>query len=129
MTEACQRSALLRLFSELPLDEVARLEALQGREVNEAKKVLADAVTTLCHGREAAKAARLREGVALADLMVAAGIAGSKGEARRLVRGGGARVNDSALDDDAARLTHGDTKDGVIKLSAGRRRHALIRVV
>jgi tyrosyl-tRNA synthetase len=144
----------LRLFTELPLNEIARLEALQGSETNEAKKVLADEVTALCHGREAAGAVRetarrafeegeaagglptiavdanqLRKGLQLADLMVATGLAPSKGHARRLVRGGGARVNDAAVTDETARLTDKDTRNGVIKLSAGRKRHALIRLV
>jgi tyrosyl-tRNA synthetase len=144
----------LRLFTELPLHEIARLEALQGSEMNEAKKVLADEVTALCHGREAAEAVRetarrtfeegqaagglptiavdanqLRKGLQLADLMVATGLAPSKGHARRLVRGGGARVNDAPVTDETACLTDKDTRNGVIKLSAGRKRHALIRLV
>jgi tyrosyl-tRNA synthetase len=143
----------LRLFTELPLHEIARLEALQGSEMNEAKKVLADEVTALCHGREAAEAVRetarrafeegeatgglpmmevdanhLRKGLQLADLMVATRLAPSKGHARRLVRGGGVRVNDTAFTDETARLTDKDTRNGVIKLSAGRKRHALIRL-
>lgn len=153
-TEDRDVGRFLRLFTELPLDDIARLEALQGSEVNQAKTVLADAVTTLCHGRDAAEAAhetarqafeggqaagglpaivveaaRLREGVPLADLLVAAGLAGSKSEARRLVRGGGARVNGAVITDDATRLTEGHVQGGVIKLSAGRKRHALIRMV
>lgn len=144
----------LRLFTELPLPEIVRLEALQGSETNEAKKVLADEVTALCHGREAAEAARetarrafdegeaagglptltvdadqLREGLGIADLMVATGLAPSKGHARRLLRGGGARVNDTAVTDETVRLTDKDIRNGVIKLSAGRKRHALIRLV
>jgi tyrosyl-tRNA synthetase len=144
----------LRLFTELPLHEIARLEALQGSEMNEAKKVLADEVTALCHGREAAEAVRetarrafeegeaagglptmavdanqLRKGLQLVDLMVATGLGPSKGHARRLVRSGGARVNDTAVTDETARLTDKDTRNGVIKLSAGRKRHALIRPV
>jgi len=144
----------LRLFTELPLREIARLEALQGSEMNEAKKVLADEVTTLCHGRKAAEAARetargafedgeaasalptigvdanqLRKGVQLADLMVATGLAPSKSHARRLMRGGGARVNDTPVTDETTRLTDENARNGVIKLSAGRKRHALIRLV
>src|SRR5262245_10757097 len=144
----------LRLFTELPLHEIARLEALQGSEMNEAKKVLADEVTTLCHGRESAEVARetarrafeegepasalptigvdanqMRKGVQLADLMVAAGLAPSKSYARRLMRGGGARVNDTPVTDETARLTDEDARNGVIKLSSGRKRHALIRLV
>jgi tyrosyl-tRNA synthetase len=144
----------LRLFTELPLHEVARLEALQGSEMNEAKKVLADEATALCHGREAAEAARetarrtfeegesarglpmisvdanqLQKGLQLVDLMVATGLAPSKGHARRLARGAGARVNDVVVTDETVRLTDKDARNGVIKLSAGRKRHALIRLV
>jgi tyrosyl-tRNA synthetase len=144
----------LRLFTELPLDEIARLEALQGSEINEAKKVLADEVTALCHGRRTAEAVhetarrafeereaasglltitvttdRIREGVPLADLMVAAGLATSKSDARRLICGGGARLNDHAITNEAMRLTEKDASNGIVKLSAGRKRHALIRLV
>lgn len=151
-TEDADVGRFLRLFTELPLDEVARLEALRGSEINEAKKLLADEVTALCHGREAAAAARetarrafeegaaagglpavavdaarLREGVPVVELMVMAGLVASKAEARRLVRGGGARVNDAAIADEAALLTNKDAQEGVIRLSAGRKRHALVR--
>lgn len=151
-TEDADVGRFLRLFTELPIDEIARLEALRGSEINEAKKILADAVTTLCHGRDAALAAketarrtfeegeaaaglptvvvdgaRLRQGMPLADLLVAAGLAGSKSEARRLIRGGGARLNDAAITDEAANLAEGELSKGVLKLSAGRKRHVLIR--
>jgi tyrosyl-tRNA synthetase len=144
----------LRLFTELPLHEIARLEALQGSEMNEAKKVLADEVTALCHGWEAAEAARetarrafeegeaagglptiavdanqLQKGVQLADLMVATGLATSKGHARRLVLGRGVRVNGAVIANETTRLTDKDARNGAIKLSAGRKRHALIRLV
>ncbi|AWK86490.1 tyrosine--tRNA ligase [Azospirillum thermophilum] len=143
----------LRLYTELPLDEIARLEALQGAEINEAKKVLANEVTRLAHGeaaaQEAAETARrafeegaaaeglptvevaradLEAGMAVVDLLVTAGLAASKGEARRLIKGGGARVNDGAVADEAAKLTAADLNaDGVIKLSAGKKRHALVK--
>jgi tyrosyl-tRNA synthetase len=144
----------LRLFAELPLDEIAGLEALQGSEMNEAKKLLADEVIALCHGWEAAEAARetarrafeegeavgrlstiaidanqLQKGVQLADLMVATGLATSKGHARRLVLGSGVRVNAAVVADETTRLTDKDAQNGVIMLSAGRKRHALIRLV
>jgi tyrosyl-tRNA synthetase len=153
-TEDTDVGRFLRLFTELPLNEIARLQALQGSEINEAKKVLADEVTALCHGRGAAEAARetarrafeegeaasalptievdanqLRKGVQLADLMVGTGLAPSKSHARRLMRSGGARVNDTPVTDETARLTDADARNGVIKLSAGRKRHALIRLV
>jgi len=77
----------------------------------------------------AVDANQLRKGVQLADLMVATGLAPSKGHARRLVRSGGARGNDTVVTDETARLTDKDTRNGVIKLSTGRKRHALIRLV
>jgi tyrosyl-tRNA synthetase len=145
----------LRLFTDLPLDEVARLEALRGAEVNEAKKVLAREVTRLCHGDEAAAEAeetarrtfeegasggalptvevplaRLEAGVPLVDLFREAGLVPSNGEARRLVRQGGARLNDAAVDDEKAVVRAADLgPDGTAKLSAGRKRHALVRGV
>ncbi len=154
-TEDGDVGRFLRLFTEMPLDEIARLEALGGAEVNEAKKVLATEVTALCHGTEAAAEAAetarqtfeagqaadglptmdvprasLSAGLSLVDVLHEAGLAASKGEARRLIRGGGARVNDAPVNDEAA--TVGDealSDDGVIKLSAGKKRHALLRAV
>ena len=143
---------LLRLFTDLPLDEIARLEALDGAELNEAKKVLATEATAMAHGREAAEAAEetarktFEEGVAAADLpsvdiaadqwaeglgvltaLVEAGLSKSTGEARRLVQGGGVRINDKAVSDWRATLGDADLKDGAAKLSAGKKRHVLIR--
>ena len=153
-TEDADVGRFLRLFTELPLEEIARLEALPGSEINEAKKILADEVTTLCHGAEAARLARetalatfeqggaatglptldveaekLAAGVSLIDLLVASSLAPSKGEARRLIRGGGARVNDTAITDEAAAISTADAANGTIKLSAGRKKHALVRVL
>jgi tyrosyl-tRNA synthetase len=145
----------LRLFTDLPLEEIARLEALPGSEINRAKEVLATEATTLCHGGEAAAAAaetarrvfgasgigdalpvtevpreRLAAGEAAIHFFHLAGLATSLGEARRLVRGGGARINDQLVTDEARRLTLGDLDaNGVIKLSAGRKRHALVRPI
>jgi tyrosyl-tRNA synthetase len=126
---------------------------LRGAEINAAKKLLADAVTILCHGREAAdaaretatrtfeegaiasglpavriKAGRLSAGVPIMDLLVEAGLAGSKGEARRLIGGGGARVNGMPVGDETACVGVDDVREGVIRLSAGRKRHALAHV-
>ena len=152
-TEDADVGRFLRLFTELPLDEIARLEALRDAEINEAKKILADQATALCHGAEAAKAAgdtsrqtfedgsvakdlptietpeaELRDGVVLFELLRRAGLCQSNGEARRLIKGGGARVNDDAVGDEMAKVSLADvTADGVIKLSAGKKRHALIR--
>ncbi len=145
----------MKLFTELPLDEIARLEALEGAEVNEAKKVLATEATALLHGRakaeEAAETARrtfeegaqaeglptiemraaeLETGVAAYDLLKRAGLATSNGDARRLVRGGGARLNDVALKDENRTIGSADLTDGgTLKLSAGRKRHVLVKPV
>ncbi len=153
-TEDADVGRFLRLFTELPLDEVARLEALTGAGINEAKKRLATEATTLAHGAEAARAAAetaqrtfeageraeglptvevaaetLAAGVALIDLLVDAGFAASRGAARRLIRGGGARVNDHAVTDEAATVTAAElTDEQVIKISAGKKRHALVRL-
>jgi tyrosyl-tRNA synthetase len=145
----------LRLFTELPIDEIARLEALEGGEINEAKKILATEATALCHGRAAADAAAetarevfegggsgadlpqttvprdlLERGVAAVELFNRAGLAASNSEARRLIRGGGARINGTTVDDETriVRLADLDPQ-GVLKLSAGRKRHALVRAV
>ena len=151
-TEDADVGRFLRLFTELPLDEIRRLEALPGGEVNEAKKVLADAVTTLCHGGGAANASRqtaeqtfeagtasaglpsimlasetLADGVLLVNLLTEAGLSPSRSEARRLIRGGGARVNDVVIQDEAAVVTDKDVQQGLVKISAGRKRHILAR--
>jgi tyrosyl-tRNA synthetase len=145
----------LRLFTELPLDEVAKLAALQGSEINEAKKVLANEATTLLHGAAAAEAAasaskaafedgRLSEdlptielprtqfeaGVALATVAADAGLASSRSEARRLAHGGGLRVNDAVETDGQRLLTMRDlNSDGVVKLAAGRKKIVLVKAV
>jgi tyrosyl-tRNA synthetase len=137
----------LALFTDLPLAEVARLSALQGAEINAAKKLLATEATALLHGRAAAEAAAetarrtFEEGIAagtlptvttalgtlLVEVSVAAGLASSKGEARRLVQGGGLRLNDDAVTDPLRVLRQDDLHDGAAKLSAGRKRHVLVR--
>ena len=153
-TEDADVGRFLRLFTELPLEEIARLEALQGAELNEAKKVLANEATGLCRGRAAAEEAaetarrtfegdglgealpsvavaraRLAEGIALFQLLREAGLVASSGEGRRLIKGGGARVNDAPASDEQAAVTLEDlTAEGVIKLSAGKKRHALVRL-
>ncbi len=145
----------LRLFTELPLDEIARLESLQGAELNDAKKVLANQATRLLHGGaaadEAAETARrtfedgsagealptveipraeLAAGIAAFDLFRRAGLSASGGEARRLIKGGGARINDRKAALETASVTLDDlNSDGVIKLSAGKKRHALVRAI
>ncbi|MCS6932428.1 MAG: tyrosine--tRNA ligase [Acetobacteraceae bacterium] len=137
----------LALFTDLPMAEIARLSALRGAEVNEAKKVLATEATALLHGREAAEAAALaarrtfeqRERAdtlpaithalpaSVLDLAVAAGLAASKGEARRLIAQHGLRLNDRVVEDVAAIVTPADLEQGAAKLSAGRKRHVLVR--
>ncbi|MCC0036015.1 MAG: tyrosine--tRNA ligase [Hoeflea sp.] len=143
----------LRRFTILPMDEIRRLEALQGAEINEAKKVLANEATALLHGRaaaeEAAETARktfeegaisdnlptitvsgseLDAGIGLLALFVRAGLAGSNGEARRHVQGGAIRVNDVSITDDKTMIDAGYLNDeGVIKLSLGKKKHVLVR--
>ncbi|RMD63317.1 MAG: tyrosine--tRNA ligase [Alphaproteobacteria bacterium] len=143
----------LRLFTELPEDEIRRLEALKDAEINEAKKILANEATRLCHGEAAARAAaetarttfekggigaelptievpraRLEAGIPAYELLHMAGLTASNGEARRLIRGGGGRINDVVITDESRLVTPSDLTDkGVVKLSAGRKRHALVR--
>ena len=145
----------LRLFTELPLDEIARLEALEGAELNEAKKRLAFEATGMCHGQAAAEEAQataretfekggigeglpvlelaraeLAKGLSAFELFQRAGLAESKGAARRLFRQGGARINGEPSKDEMRPVTTDDLNpEGVIKLSAGKKRHALVRVV
>ncbi|MCY4351079.1 MAG: tyrosine--tRNA ligase [Thiotrichales bacterium] len=177
-TEDADVGRFLRLFTELPLDEIVRLEALEGAEINEAKVILATETTTLCHGPEAARMAkatavstfegsddaeaetvvaraqpivaelktgkpiavvglpsieiarsRLDAGVPVCELLREAGLAKSNSAGRRLIRGGGARVNDERFRDETGTVGPDDlTSEGTIKLSAGKKRHALVRV-
>jgi tyrosyl-tRNA synthetase len=140
----------LRLFTFLPIDEIARLEALGGAEINEAKKTLATEATALLHGRAAAEAAAetarltfeegaladdlptvvvdLSEGLGVLSANVAAGFASSTSEARRAIKGGAVRINDVVVTDDRLILTVADlTPEGVIKLSSGKKRHVLLK--
>jgi tyrosyl-tRNA synthetase len=143
----------LRLFTELPLDEIARLEKLCGADINEAKKVLATEATAMVHGRAAAEAAAetsrrtFEDGVAADDLptvlvpqaefeagigvltaFVRAGLVGSTGEARRQIKGGGLRLNDAPVADERATLKASDlSAAGAAKLSLGRKKHVLLR--
>jgi tyrosyl-tRNA synthetase len=145
----------LKLFTMLPLDEIARLAALGGAEVNEAKKLLATEATALMHGREAALAAaetarrtfeegtiaenlpsvevarsELESGLGVLTAFVKAGLVASNGEARRQIKSGGLRVNDEPVTDEKMALTSSQlTSEGVIKLSMGRKRHVLLRAV
>jgi tyrosyl-tRNA synthetase len=151
-TEDGDVSRFLKLFTVLPLDEIARLAALQGSEINEAKKVLATEATALVHGRAAAEEAAgtarktFEEGalaeslptveIASAELQnlgvlvafVRAGLVSSNGEARRQIKGGGLKVNDATVTDEKMVLTPAAlTPEGVIKLSLGKKRHVLIK--
>ncbi|WP_240902923.1 tyrosine--tRNA ligase [Caulobacter sp. SLTY] len=153
-TEDADVGKFLRLFTDLPLDEIARLESLPGAGINDAKKVLADEATRMLHGEEAAKAAReaatqafekgalsddlptieiaaadLTEGIMLAALAVDAGLSSSRGEARRLAQGGGLRVNDVQEMDGMKLITQADVVGGVIKLSQGKKKIVLVRPV
>jgi len=147
---------LLKLFTDLPLAEIARLGALEGQEINEAKKVLATHATALLHGREAADEAErtarqtFEEGTLAASLPTVevpraeldkgvgvltafaekTGLVASNGEARRQIKAGGLRVNDTPVSDEKMVLTARDlTPEGVIKLSLGRKRHVLLKPV
>ncbi len=152
-TEDADVGRFLRLFTELPVEEIERLEALEGAEINDAKITLANEATRLCRGDDAATAAaetarktfvdgdfgsdlpsidvpkgELEDGIPAFVLMARAGLNQSNGEARRLIRGGGARINDEKIDDEGRTVSLADMNDqGVIKLSAGRKRHALVR--
>lgn len=144
----------LRLFTDLPLDEIARLETLEGASINDAKKTLADAATTMLHGADATATARaaaegaFERGTLSADLptvelpaaevigaMIAAvttraGLTASNGEARRLAQGGGLRLNDEAIADGARLIEASDVNaDGVLKLAAGKKKIVLVRPV
>ncbi len=143
----------LRLFTELPMDEIERAEKLRDAEINDAKKMLADAATAMCHGEDAARAAaetaqatfvegaigdalavitlpraELEAGITAFTLFHRTGLCASGGEARRLIKGGGARLNDEPVTGETQIITLADvTGDDVIKLSAGKKRHALVR--
>lgn len=150
-TEDADVGRFLRVFTELPLDEIARLEKLEGQEINEAKKILAHEATALCRNEKAAREAaltarktfeegqsgeglpkvsvdrdRLNSGIPLYELLREAGLSKSNGEARRLIKGGGARINDARIDDESYLVTDNDFTDNSIRVSAGRKRHALV---
>ncbi|WP_377288868.1 tyrosine--tRNA ligase [Rhizobium sp. SG2393] len=152
-TEDADVSRFLKLYTTLPMDEIARLSALGGSEINAVKKILATEITAMLHGREAAEqaaetarktfeegaladnlpsvevpTAELEAGVGLLALIVRAGLAASNGEARRHVQGGAVRVNDTAMSDERRLVGTADvTADGVIKLSLGKKKHILVR--
>jgi tyrosyl-tRNA synthetase len=152
-TEDADVSRFLKLYTTLPMDEIARLSALGGAEINEVKKILATEITAILHGRTAAEeaaetarktfeegaladnlpsidvpAAELDAGIGLLALIVKAGLAASNGEARRHVQGGAVRINDVAISDERKLIGSGEvTGDGIIKLSLGKKKHILVR--
>ncbi|WAJ31035.1 tyrosine--tRNA ligase [Antarcticirhabdus aurantiaca] len=151
-TEDADVGRFLKIFTRLPLDKIARLAALGGSEINEAKKVLATEATAVVHGRAAADAAAetarqtfeegalaqslptvevpasdFGNGMGLLGLLVAAGLASSNGEARRHVQGGAVRVNDEPVSDERLSIGPALLREGVVKLSVGRKKHVLVR--
>ena len=149
-TEDGDVGRFLRLFTELPLDEIARLEALEGNEINDAKIILANEATALCHSKEEAQEAAATAAQAFGaggsaeglpeiavdspemsfiDALNKAGLVASNGEARRLIRGGGARLNDNQIKDEDLMLSADDFNDqGKAKLSSGKKRHVLLNL-
>ena len=154
-TEDADVGRFLKLYTTLPMEEIARLESLGGAEINEAKKVLATEITALLHGRAAAEQASetarktfeegvtaatlpsvevdkasLEAGIGILALFVAAGLAASNGEARRHVQGGAVRLNDEPVSDDRRIVTPRDLgPENAIKLSLGKKKHVLVRAV
>ncbi|RWM89215.1 MAG: tyrosine--tRNA ligase [Mesorhizobium sp.] len=154
-TEDADVTRFLKIFTRLPLSEIARLAALGGSEINEAKKVLATETTAIVHGREAAEQAEetarktfeegalaetlptvevgkadLESGVGILSLFVTAGLAASNGEARRHIQGGAVRLNDQSVSDDRRLVTLEDLgPEQVVKLSLGKKKHVLVRPV
>lgn len=152
-TEDADVERFLKLYTTMPLDEVAKLAALGGAEINEAKKVLATEITALLHGRKAAEeaaetarktfeegalaqtlptveveSASLETGIGILSLLVAAGLATSNGEARRHIQGGAVRLNDQPVADDKRLVTTQDLNpENVAKLSLGKKKHILVR--
>ncbi|MBF0858857.1 tyrosine--tRNA ligase [Gluconobacter sp. LMG 31484] len=153
-TEDADVGRFLKFFTDLPVEECERLGALEGSEINEAKKILATEATAICHGRaaaeEAAETARrvfeqgstqaalpeidlpanlIAEGLPAFRVFQEAGLAASGGEARRLIRGGGGRINNVVVSDENQTFTLDDLRDGVLKVSSGKKKHILLRPV
>ena len=154
-TDDADAGRFLRLFTTLPMDEIARLERLAGQDINEAKKVLATEATALVHGREAAALAaetaaktfeqgvvaenlpsvdcprtEIEAGLAIGPAIILAGLAASNGEVRRAIANGAISVNDERVADDKRMVGPGDlSPEGLAKLSFGKKRHVLLRAV
>ncbi len=152
-TEDADVTRFLKLYTTLPMVEIARLSKLGGSEINDVKKILATEITAMLHGRAAAEqaaetarktfeegavsenlpsvevpASELDAGIGLLSLVVRAGLAASNGEARRHVQGGAVRINDQAISDERRLIGSGDvTSDGIVKLSLGKKKHILVR--
>jgi tyrosyl-tRNA synthetase len=152
-TEDADVGRFLRLFTELPMDEIRKLESLGGAEINEAKKILANEATSMVHGRNAAELAaetarktfeegtisaslptvtvssdELTVGIGVLNAFVKAGLVASTGEARRQIKGGGLRINDELANDERAMISSAQVNsDGVIKLSLGKKKHVLLK--
>jgi tyrosyl-tRNA synthetase len=152
-TEDADVGRFLKMFTDLPLAEIARLEALAGAEINDAKKTLATEATALLHGRAAAEqsaetarvtfeqgataeglpsveipAAELN-GLRVSNAFVRAGLVASNGEAKRHIAAGALRINDAPVKDENAALSSADLIDGAVKLSLGKKKHALLKVI
>ncbi|NVN04018.1 tyrosine--tRNA ligase [Asaia spathodeae] len=153
-TEDADVGRFLKFFTDLPVEECERLGTLEGAAINEAKKILATEATAICHGREAALAAAetarqafetgglatdlpsrdlpkvdLEAGIPAFRLFGESGLVATNSEARRLIRGGGARLNDEPIQDENRVITSDDLVEGVLKLSSGKKRHLLLRPV
>ena len=153
-TEDADVSRFLKLFTTLPMDEIAKLAALGGADINDAKKALATEATALIHGRVKAEAAAetarktfeqgglaaglpsvtipasdLAAGLSVLSAFVTAGLVSSNGDARRQIQGGGLKVNDTTVTDDKMKLGQTNLAEGVIKLSLGKKKHVLLKPV
>ena len=154
-TEDGDVSRFLKLFTTLPMKEIEKLEVLEGAEINEAKKILATQATQLLHGAEAANAAAqtaretfeldnsavslptidislkdLSNGIPVFILLTRSGLTQSNSDSRRLIKGGGCRINDNSINDEMTMIgTEKLDENGFIKISAGKKRHILIRPV
>lgn len=152
-TEDADVGKFLKLFTDLPIEECERLAALPGAEINEAKKILATEVTTICHSKEAAEQAQkaaqetfeqgkvaqaglpevtlplteLNDAIPAFRIFALSGLAASNAEARRLIRGGGAKINDQKIEDEGQPITASDLHNDSIKLSSGRKNHILVK--
>ena len=151
-TDDADVGRFMRLFTDMPLDEIATFEAMEGADINVAKTKLADEATTLLHGRDAADQAKATAketfaggaasglpttgvandelvGMGILNAAVTAGLASSNGEARRHIKGGALKLNDTPVPSHELVLTIEDIQDGIVKLSIGKKRHALLKAI